>query len=127
MRGTLKYILMLLLLLVPMAAIAEPPPWEVPPPRERAFRHRGEHGGMRKHKANLCYSGERGEKYGACRPVFNRENAVRRIREFHCGDVEIANMVERPWYFIADILDKEGHLLDKVIIHKRSGRIRSVF
>ncbi|HPX61757.1 MAG TPA: hypothetical protein PLN25_08310 [Deltaproteobacteria bacterium] len=41
--------------------------------------------------------------------------------------MKIDRVIERPWHYVVDILDKDGRLLDKVIIHKRSGRSRSIY
>ena len=36
-------------------------------------------------------------------------------------------MEERRWYFEVEITDPEGKLVDKLIIDKRTGRIRSIY
>jgi hypothetical protein len=41
--------------------------------------------------------------------------------------VGIGNIEERRWFFIAELLDPEGTLIDKAIIDKRTGRIRSIY
>ena len=39
----------------------------------------------------------------------------------------IRNIKEREWFFEAEILDKNNALIDKVIVDKRTGRIRSMY
>jgi hypothetical protein len=41
--------------------------------------------------------------------------------------VTIGDIRERRWFFLADILDAEGKLVDRVIVDKRTGRIRSIY
>jgi hypothetical protein len=86
----------------------------------------GKHGGGRGRHAAPCYSGDRVDSYGACKPVVTVEDAVKRLKESAGGEVVVDRVVERTWFYKADILDKDGRLVDKVIIHKRSGRIRSI-
>lgn len=67
------------------------------------------------------------DKYGAQQPVRTETDARERLLQFFgVNEVSIANLVERPRHFRADILDKQGKLLDTVIIDRRSGRIRSI-
>lgn len=67
------------------------------------------------------------DKYGAHQPVRTESDARERLLQFFGADeVSITNLVERPRHFRADILDKQGKLLDTVIIDRRSGRIRSI-
>ena len=39
-------------------------------------------------------------------------------------DVKIGKIKEKEWFFEADIKDRNSNLIDKVIIDKRTGRIR---
>jgi len=41
--------------------------------------------------------------------------------------VGIGNIEERRWFFIAELLTPEGVHLDKAIVDKRTGRIRSIY
>ena len=53
--------------------------------------------------------------------------ARRDLAEFYAeSDVKIGQVKERSAYFEAEILDRSNRLADRVIIHKRSGRIRSI-
>lgn len=66
--------------------------------------------------------------YGARQPVANIDEARKRLEKFYEGQgVVIGAMTEQGMFFKAEIKDRDGTLLDQVIIHKRSGRIRSTF
>lgn len=65
--------------------------------------------------------------YGARTPVTNIEDARKHLAKFYEGkDVVIGTLTEQGMFFKAEIKDREGKVLDEVIVHKRSGRIRSV-
>lgn len=65
--------------------------------------------------------------YGARKSVSSVEQARRDFVEFFAGDeVKVGRITEKSWYFEAEILDNSNKLIDRVIIHKRSGRIRSI-
>jgi len=88
------------------------------------FGH-GQHGmrGMR----GRCGK-RRGDCYGARRPVTGADDARSQIvRYFEGQDVTVARLVEKQWQYEADILDRQGVLTDRVMIDKRSGRIRSLY
>jgi len=139
----LRYILvigfMLICLRSGFAASAEEVPAVGDPPAYGGKYHRdgesppfhgpgmGRHGGWRGKGGAPCYSGGRPDQYGACKPVLTAEDAVKRVRENSREDVIIDRVEERHWFFKADILDRDGRLLDRVIIHKRSGRVRSIY
>lgn len=105
-------------------------------PEERPFEPgRGRHGdgpgpgfGL-KHAPYGAYCPKRhADKYGARQPVRTVAKARERLLQLFGADGNsIANLVERPRHFRADILDKNGKLLDTVIIDRLSGRIRSIF
>lgn len=66
--------------------------------------------------------------YGAKTPVTTADEARKHLEKFFEGkNVSIGVITEREMFFKADINDREGRLADQVIIHKRSGRIRSIF
>ncbi len=70
----------------------------------------------------------RGDWYGARRPVSTPEEARELLRHHFSGDGNsIANLAERRWRYEADIIDPRGSVIDRVMIDKRSGRIRSIF
>lgn len=65
--------------------------------------------------------------YGARKSVTSVAEARRDLLEYYAGtDVKIGKIVEKSGYFEAEILDKGDKQVDRVIIHKRSGRIRSI-
>jgi hypothetical protein len=66
--------------------------------------------------------------YGARTPVTNVDDARKYVKKYFEGrDVVIGTITEQNMFFKADIRDHSDTLLDQVIIHKRSGRIRSIF
>lgn len=72
--------------------------------------------------------GESGRRYGERRVVAHSQEARRLLRDYFSGrDVRIGDIRERPLFFEADIRDRRGTLVDKVIIDRRTGRIRSMY
>jgi hypothetical protein len=64
--------------------------------------------------------------YGARTPIATIDEARKHLEKFFEGQsVTIGTITEQEMFFKADIKDHEGRLADQVIIHKRSGRIRS--
>lgn len=67
------------------------------------------------------------KRYGARDPVKTPEEARKRFEAYFDGDdLVVGKISERPLYFEASIKHKDGRLVDRVIIDKRSGRIRSI-
>lgn len=67
------------------------------------------------------------DRYGARQPVHTAEDARERLLQLFGPDlVVIQHIEERPRHFRAAITDKNGKLLDIIIIDRRSGRIRSI-
>ncbi len=64
--------------------------------------------------------------YGERRPVRNPEEALRLVRDYFSGDIELRLIGERRWFFVIEVRRK-GELLDIVILDKRTGRMRSIF
>lgn len=70
----------------------------------------------------------RGDWYGAPQPVVSALEAQRLLQNyFEAPDYSVSGITEQKWGFRAEILDKNGKIIDKVMIDKRSGRIRSVY
>ena len=70
----------------------------------------------------------RGDWYGARQPVANIEEARVLLMNYFAGqDYIVSTILERRWGFRAEILDKDGKVIDRVMIDKRSGRIRSLY
>jgi hypothetical protein len=66
-------------------------------------------------------------RYGARDPVKTPEEARKRLEAYFDGEELVVEKVsERPLYFEASIKHKDGRLVDRVIVDKRSGRIRSI-
>jgi hypothetical protein len=68
--------------------------------------------------------------YGVRKPVKTTKEAKEVIESYllsnakalHAGKIE-----EKNWYFEAEILDSANTIIDKAIVDKRSGRIRSIY
>lgn len=70
----------------------------------------------------------KGDRYGARQAVTSAQDAEQRLRQYFADqDATISGVTENHWHFQADVLDKDGKLIDRVIIDKRSGRVRSIF
>ena len=66
--------------------------------------------------------------YGEKRPVSTIAEASKALGEyFSKRDLKVGEIREKQLFFEADILDKEGNLIDKVIVDKRTGRLRSIY
>ena len=89
----------------------------------------GPHMMMRGHRPYGGYcQGPRWGWYGARTPVRTREDARRHLEKFFEGqEVVIGAITPRGRHFLADILDKDKKIIDRVIIDKRTGRIRSLY
>jgi hypothetical protein len=77
-----------------------------------------------------CPGRRGGGPYGARVTVATAEDARQVIETYFAGQgrkVSVGPMAERPWFFIADVLDKEQKPIDRVIVDKRTGRIRSIY
>ena len=67
--------------------------------------------------------------YGAKRLVRTPVEAHEILKQFyvtHKG-MKIHRIIEGPTFYRADIMDKNGALIDMVIIDKNTGRIRSIY
>lgn len=66
--------------------------------------------------------------YGARVAVKTAAEARKIIEVFLEGhDLQIGAMDERPRFFRAELLDRNGTVRDVVIVHKANGRIRSTY
>lgn len=66
--------------------------------------------------------------YGEKRPVATIEEAKQVLAEYFAKkDVRIGEIREKELFFEAEIRDKNNNLIDKVIVDKRTGRIRSIY
>jgi hypothetical protein len=74
------------------------------------------------------YGSSGGGTYGEKQQVGTKDDAKKLLREYFANkDVTIGKIREKQYYFEADIMDKSGKLVDKVIVDKRTGRIRSIY
>jgi len=70
----------------------------------------------------------KGDWYGARRPVTSLEDARKQLAKYFSGrQMTVAEVADRPWRFEADVLDNCGKIVDRVMIDKRSGRVRSIY
>jgi hypothetical protein len=74
------------------------------------------------------YGGSKSGTYGEKKKVSTINDAQKVLNTyFKKRDIKTGNIKEKEFYFEAEILDKKGDLIDKVIIDKRTGRIRSIY
>jgi len=72
--------------------------------------------------------GEFRRGYGERRAVASQQEARRMLREyFRARDLRIGDIRERVLFYEADIIDRRGVIVDKVIVDKRTGRMRSMY
>lgn len=66
--------------------------------------------------------------YGEKRPVGSAEEAKKALSKFFSGEgLTVGKVKEKEYFFEAEVLDKNKNVVDKVIIDKRTGRIRSIY
>jgi hypothetical protein len=67
-------------------------------------------------------------RYGERRAVHNAHEAGRIMAQYYHGrDVRIGPIIERDLFYQADVRDRRGALVDKIILDKRTGRLRSTY
>lgn len=74
--------------------------------------------------------GYRWGPYGAKQTIGTADEAKQAIEKYYARSnqsVQVAIIAERRWFYVAEITDPDGTLVDKLIIDKRSGRIRSIY
>lgn len=74
--------------------------------------------------------GMQGDPYGARKQVRTLEDAKQVLEQYFEGTGKkfgIGNIEERRWFFIIEVLDSQGTMVDKAIVDKRTGRIRSIY
>ena len=67
--------------------------------------------------------------YGAPHPVNSPEEARSLLVMYYADQqgVVVGRIEERRWGYEAEILDRNNAVIDRVMVHRRSGRIRSLF
>lgn len=114
---TVRVFLVLAMLLLQLTFVFHPADADG---RERA-------GGMGRHSYGGYCTGRDWGWYGAGKPVDSPEKARGLLQEYYRGfPVVIGEITEHRGFFEAVILDRQGEVLDEVIVHKRNGRIRSI-
>ncbi len=73
------------------------------------------------------YGGPKKGRYGEKQSVITKDAARSMLKDQIKGDAKIGKTRERKLYYEFDITGKDGKLIDRVIIDKRTGRIRSVY
>jgi hypothetical protein len=69
----------------------------------------------------------RGDWYGARQPVTTATEARLLLTNYFAGqEYTLSDVTEKKWGFKAEIFGKDGKIIDRVLIDKRSGRIRSL-
>lgn len=66
--------------------------------------------------------------YGEKKKISTTEEALKALKKhFEKKDIVIGEIIEKELYFEAEIKDQKNTVVDKVIIDKRTGRIRSIY
>ncbi len=74
------------------------------------------------------YGGPQRGGYGERRAVQSRGDAQRMLNDYYTRrSMRIGPIRENKYYYEADILDRNNRFMDRVIIDKGSGRIRSIY
>ena len=69
----------------------------------------------------------RGDWYGASQSVANAAEARSLLLNYFSGlEYTISEVSEKKWGFRAEVFDRNGKVIDMIMIDKRSGRIRSL-
>ncbi len=67
-------------------------------------------------------------RYGKPFSVNSKEDAVNILKSFYSDrEINIGEIRERRRFFIIEVLDKQGNLVDVILINKKNGRLRSIF
>lgn len=66
--------------------------------------------------------------YGEKKEVATIEEALKAIKKYFTKkDMAIGEVIEKELYYEAEIKDLKNTVIDKVIVDKRTGRIRSIY
>ncbi len=66
--------------------------------------------------------------YGEKQTITTSAEARKALKKYFADkDLIIGEVVEKEFYFEADIMDRKKAVIDKVIVDKRTGRIRSIY
>jgi len=88
--------------------------------------HRCTTPGERRPYGDYCCNQESGW-YGSRREITTEQQARTLLQNYFAKrNLIIGTLKELPMFFEAEIYNSAGKVVDKVIVHKRSGRIRSI-
>jgi len=74
------------------------------------------------------YGGSSEGEYGEKKEVLTQGDAEKILRQYFAKkNVTISEIREKELYFEAEVRDKDNKVIDKVIVDKRTGRIRSIY
>jgi hypothetical protein len=67
--------------------------------------------------------------YGARKQVNTPVEAQQIIEQVlvHNDNIKVVRITERPHYFVAELINRKGVVVDLILIDRRTGRIRSMF
>ncbi|MCI0469926.1 MAG: hypothetical protein L0Y62_07705 [Nitrospirae bacterium] len=70
--------------------------------------------------------GGKGKGYGEKNNVTSKDDAKKALNKYYENrDVKAGGIKEREFFYESEIKDKDNNIVDRVIIDKRTGRIRS--
>jgi hypothetical protein len=73
------------------------------------------------------YAGDSKNIYGEKHPVTSEAEARQQLTEFFNDQKgELKNITEQEFFYEAEFLSTDGKVIDRVIVDKRTGRIRSI-
>lgn len=76
------------------------------------------------------WQSERWGWYGAKKIVRTPDDAQHILEQFfvhHNRDVRVVRISEKAHFFVAEVINSRGVLVDLILIDKRSGRMRSMY
>lgn len=88
---------------------------------------RGNGSGCRPDQQRSCGK-RKGDWYGAKREVRSVDDA-RALFDAHFSgqNVTVSDIIEKKWCYQADVKNRSGSVIDRVMVDKRFGRIRSIY
>ena len=74
------------------------------------------------------YGGSREGGYGEKKEVLTPADAAKILKQYLAKkNVTIGEIREKDLYFEAEVRDRDNKIIDKVIVDKRTGRVRSIY
>lgn len=118
----IKFITILLLAMLALPTLSEAQPWGPGRGPGPGYYEGAPYG-------RYC-PGHHWGPYGKRRAVKTAEEAKQAIEKYFSDSgqkVQVGKIEEHRGYYEAEITDAEGNIVDRVIIDKRAGRIRSIY